>query len=683
MKMKKICALLLCLSLLLMTAAFAACDTDEHPKDDPPPEVTLSKIAITKEPAKTDYYVGDTFDPQGMVVTATYSDGTTKTVTDYTYAPIDKLILNDKQITVTYQTKTATQAITVTEKPAPVTLSKIEITKKPAKTTYYVGDVFDPQGIVVTATYSDGSTAAVTDYTYEPQGALSLGDDKITVTYKTKTTTQAITVGEKPAESAELSKIEITSAPDKTDYFVGETFDPTGMVVTATYADGSDAAVTDYAYAPNGELTVNDNEITVTYKTQTAMQAITVQDPPPPIPVKQIFEAEAADLGVVNNKWNIRWGAYHKVAAPSGTGYLTDWKGDGKGNKITFNITSDADAAAVLSVNMARTKKYDIWIGREEGKGNKMFSTLTLRGEHVALPFEYFPKSPDAEDNSEWMEKEIATVGLTKGENILEFTVDTDQMYWDWLAVTTTAKVEWTKEKTAGHHYCDWKVTSMPTDEFAGTMYRYCDTCCRTEEVALPALSTEGAYTIRKVRDATEYLSGLTEYTYRAEDCDHTFTTVSEPAAATAIDNKVEAESADISGDWDNGKIVRKTAATVDENKIEMLELNNRKGRLTYSVEASHSATVTLILRAAPHNSQDAKINDCLRLTVNDKLVCMDDLTLTQSAADSWYEFGDYTVATFDVNAGENSIVFDALGNFSYNFDYFVLHSAATVTPLP
>ena len=36
-----------------------------------------------------------------------------------------------------------------------------------------------------------------------------------------------------------LEKIEITTRPDKTSYFVNELFDPTGMVVTAYYSDGS------------------------------------------------------------------------------------------------------------------------------------------------------------------------------------------------------------------------------------------------------------------------------------------------------------------------------------------------------------------------------------------------------------------------------------------------------------
>src|SRR5574344_486505 len=41
----------------------------------------LTKIAITTQPTKTAYTVGDSFDPTGIVITAVYSDSTTKDVT--------------------------------------------------------------------------------------------------------------------------------------------------------------------------------------------------------------------------------------------------------------------------------------------------------------------------------------------------------------------------------------------------------------------------------------------------------------------------------------------------------------------------------------------------------------------------------------------------------------------------
>lgn len=77
----------------------------------------LSSIAVTTAPTKTSYSAGEAFNATGMVVTATYSDGSSKAVTGYTFAPVGALAAANTAVTITYSeggvTKTATQAITV------------------------------------------------------------------------------------------------------------------------------------------------------------------------------------------------------------------------------------------------------------------------------------------------------------------------------------------------------------------------------------------------------------------------------------------------------------------------------------------------------------------------------------------------------------------------------------------
>ena len=77
--------------------------------------VELTGIEITAQPTKTEYFAGETFDPAGMVVTAKYNDGSSKAVTDYT---VDKteLAIGDTAVTVSYDGKTATVSISVSEK---------------------------------------------------------------------------------------------------------------------------------------------------------------------------------------------------------------------------------------------------------------------------------------------------------------------------------------------------------------------------------------------------------------------------------------------------------------------------------------------------------------------------------------------------------------------------------------
>lgn len=80
-------------------------------------ELTLTKIDITKDPNKTSYKVGEQVDLTGIEVTATYSDGTTKVITNYLYTPNGKLTEEDKTITISYTengvTKTVEKSIEV------------------------------------------------------------------------------------------------------------------------------------------------------------------------------------------------------------------------------------------------------------------------------------------------------------------------------------------------------------------------------------------------------------------------------------------------------------------------------------------------------------------------------------------------------------------------------------------
>ena len=157
----------------------------------------LSSIAVTTPPNTVAYKYGQTFSPEGMAVTARYTDGQSRTVTGYTYSPTGALKLSDTTITVSYTegdvTKTTTQTITVAK-----VLDRITVTKPPSRTSYFSGERFSTAGMVVTAYYTDGSSAAANGYTYSPNGALAAGNTTITISYAeggvTKTTTQAITV---------------------------------------------------------------------------------------------------------------------------------------------------------------------------------------------------------------------------------------------------------------------------------------------------------------------------------------------------------------------------------------------------------------------------------------------------------------------------------------------------------
>ena len=66
-------------------------------------------------------------------------------------------------------------------------------------------------------------------------------------------------------ETKELSSISITSQPTKKAYFAGESFDPTGMVITANYSDSSTLVVTESVSYSTAPLTVDVVSITISY----------------------------------------------------------------------------------------------------------------------------------------------------------------------------------------------------------------------------------------------------------------------------------------------------------------------------------------------------------------------------------------------------------------------------------
>lgn len=78
-----------------------------------------------------------------------------------------------------------------------------------------------------------------------------------------------------------LASIAIITQPDKTQYRPGQTFNPAGMTVRATYSNGATAVATGWTYSPSGALAEGTESVTILYTeggvTAQAQQAVTVQ----------------------------------------------------------------------------------------------------------------------------------------------------------------------------------------------------------------------------------------------------------------------------------------------------------------------------------------------------------------------------------------------------------------------
>ena len=126
---------------------------------------------------------------------------------------------------------------------------------------YYVGDSLDTAGLTLTASYSDGSTQTVSSgFSCSPSALSTAGSQTVTVTWEGKTASFIITV-------EELIPVNITSTlPNKTEYYVGDTLDTTGLTIIYTYNSGKQETISSgYTCTPMILNTEGIQQITVSY----------------------------------------------------------------------------------------------------------------------------------------------------------------------------------------------------------------------------------------------------------------------------------------------------------------------------------------------------------------------------------------------------------------------------------
>ena len=124
---------------------------------------TLTSIVVTTQPTKTSYVPGESFDRTGMVVKANYSDGTSDEINTYTVSEIDKDIIGEQTLTVSYLGKTDTITIYVVE-PGITSLNNIYNTNSTSSKLFtapigsYAGDFTLEHTVKINSIPADGKT---------------------------------------------------------------------------------------------------------------------------------------------------------------------------------------------------------------------------------------------------------------------------------------------------------------------------------------------------------------------------------------------------------------------------------------------------------------------------------------------------------------------------------------------
>lgn len=215
----------------------------------------ISSIKVTP-PTKTTYLEGQDLNTDGMVVTAVTTDNQRITVPDgYSVRGFNKTKLGKQTITVTYQGLSTEFEVNV------ISVKSIELTK-PTKLEYKYGESLDTSGMSVKAIYDDNQSEVIkSGYSVTGYDKTKSGTQTITVTYRNQTATFDVTVAE-----PQITKIEITTPPTTTEYYVGQDLKTDGMVVTVTFEDESTQTTTAYTLSGYDKKTVGTQTVTVRYK---------------------------------------------------------------------------------------------------------------------------------------------------------------------------------------------------------------------------------------------------------------------------------------------------------------------------------------------------------------------------------------------------------------------------------
>ena len=193
--------------------------------------VTLTGIQVSGN-YRTEYYEGEFFDNQNLVVEACYNNGDVKVVTDYKlscdgFDGEDKLKTGKYDVVVEYKGFTAEIPVQVTA----IALDDLVVkTDSTFQKTYYVGDEFNAKGMTVTA-----------KYTYGPDKEIDLSDCELNVTG---------TDGDKKFTEAGTQTITVTYTEDgisKSDTVTVNVKQRSHYITVIWEGDGK-------VYAPDGSL---------------------------------------------------------------------------------------------------------------------------------------------------------------------------------------------------------------------------------------------------------------------------------------------------------------------------------------------------------------------------------------------------------------------------------------------
>ena len=218
---------------------------------------TVIGIELISEPNKKEYLVGEQLDFEGAKIEVFY-DNNTSEILDVKVEMTEGAnsnVLGEQIVTVALYGFTDSFKITVSE----IKATSIKIQTLPQKLVYVEGEMLDTTGLVISVQFNDGRIISVTSGYAVTGYSSEKGIHTITVEYLGLVTTFDVEVIAKNVISIELRQL-----PDKVEYFEGEQFDKTGIILVAIY-DNEDIEIVEDYIVSGYDGTVGIKAITLEY----------------------------------------------------------------------------------------------------------------------------------------------------------------------------------------------------------------------------------------------------------------------------------------------------------------------------------------------------------------------------------------------------------------------------------
>lgn len=439
------------------------------------PVGTASLTGITAEYVGTGtIYVGNNLTKNMFRVTANYNNGSSEVVSDYKFTPVTMLNAGEQVVTFTYQGKETTATVTV------VALSVTKIMASWIGGTIFKGTAFTKSMFSVTAEYNNGTSNAVSDYTFTPATASVTPTTLVTIEYQGKSTGISVYVSDATASNLVVNSYTLNSGVAR--IYPGDKFLEKGKFnVTVNYSYGSSSTITDnsgLAVSPESADSAGEKIVTVSLvasPTVSGTVGITVSEAPKVNTITAIYNGmNNPTVGDVLTIANFTVMHIDQYQYPMFSGWARDYLSNETGSGIASITVVEGEQTVYVRclTDDARTLVTSTVVTGEQAqvvKHSISYDSIVDGAQTVT-----FTPMPTEVDDGASTTINMTAKALTASYYSKATTVAVNEVRKSSVKVGT-AKTEGTSALTIPNQKEDATVTAVPTIFFPSTNQNYTD----------------------------------------------------------------------------------------------------------------------------------------------------------------------------------------------------------------